>query len=194
MLLGFKLRNFRSFAEEQFFACTASDGAGPERLRLSAVFGPNGSGKTNLILGLTALRDLVLNSATCSEDQYAVHYCPFQPGPVADHPVEFEVLLELDGQRYRYSLAYNAYRVLHERLLVYVTGKPQRWFERRYDRERQEPAWQPFSPNLNGSRELWRRMTGPKSLFLSTAVLPGCEQLKPITQWFEVGLGVRLAD
>ena len=77
-----------------------------------------------------------------------------------------------------------------ERLLVYRTGKSQRWFERRYDDILQAESWTPFSPNFNGPREMWRKATRSKALFLTTAAQLNSEQLQPLVQWFEHGLEI----
>jgi len=205
MLLEFKLRNFRSFLRVQVFSFPAMPGRvkpgadeargtgrrKPQGSRVAVIFGPNGTGKTNLILALETLRNLVLQSATYTDTQYAEQHKPFQFGGNEGGATEFELELQLEGSRYRYTLAYDGERIQFERLLVYRTGKPQRWFEREFDPAEGTDRWAPFSPNFNGSRELWRRMTRPKALFLTTAARLECEQLQPLFRWFEHGLNIR---
>jgi len=188
MLLEFKVRNFRSFREEQVFTFPASS------TRVAVVFGPSGAGKTNLILALAALRDLVLKSATTTDSQYANRYQPFQFRGGNDTGTDFEVTLQLDDVRYRYTVSYDAERILLERLQVYRTGKPQRWFERMFDANARVEVWAPFSPSFRGSRELWRRMTHPKTLFLTTATGLDCEQVQPLFQCLDIRLGTDRAD
>ncbi len=199
MLIGFTLRNFRSFLDEQSFAFAASPDRAHEtthcmrtgmksipRLSKSAIiFGPNGSGKTNFVIALQTLRDLVLHSTAYSEQQFAELHTPFQFGPSAYSPTAFEVDILVEKVRYRYSISYNAHRICSERLLVYRTGKAQRWFERNYDESTRTENWAPFSPNFNGPREMWRKATRPKALFLTTAAQLNSEQLKPVFYWFE---------
>ncbi len=168
MLLEFKLRNFRSFLGEQSFIYPGVHRRSASA-RVAVLFGPNGSGKTNLILALATLRDLVLHSATNTDAQYAACYTPFQLDDADHSATEFEIEVQLEQARYRYTVLYDANRITFERLLVYRTGKPQRWFERQYDPVEQTDKWAPFSPNFNGTRELWRRMTRPRALFLTTA-------------------------
>jgi hypothetical protein len=199
MLIGFTLKNFRSFMSEQAFSfATSSDRthesthcvrtgmkAIPRLSKSAIIFGPNGSGKTNFVAAMQTLRDLVLHSTGYSDQQFAERHTPFQFGPSATQATEFEIDVLLDRVRYRYSVTYDANRVWAERLLVYKTGKSQRWYERHYDASSRVEEWTPFSPNFNGPREMWRKATRPRALFLTTAAQLNSEQIKPLFNWFE---------
>ncbi len=199
MLIGFSVRNFRSFLDEQSFVFAASPDRTHEsthcvrtgmksvpRLSKSAIiFGPNGSGKTNFVTALQTLRELVLYSTAYSDAQFAELHTPFQFGPSAFSATGFQIDLLIDKVRYRYSMSYNAQRICSERLLVYKTGKAQRWFERRYDDASHTENWTAFSPNFNGPREMWRKATRSKALFLTTSAQLNSEQMKPVAYWFE---------
>jgi hypothetical protein len=202
MLIGFKVRNFRSFAEQQAFTfspssdsmhaathCLPTGMKSVRRLSKAAiVFGPNGSGKTNLISAFAVMRDLVLHSTIFSETEFAERYAPFRFGPLARDPTEFEIDLLIDKVRYRYGFSYDAHGIRGERLLVYCTGKSQRWFERVWDRTRRREVWSPFSQNFSGPRARWRDATRCNSLFLTTAAQLNAEQLRPLFHWFEHGI------
>ena len=197
MLIGFTLRNFRSFLDEQTFAFAASPDrthesthcmrtgmkSVPRLSKAAIIFGPNGSGKTNFVIALQTLRNLVLHSTGFSELQFAELHTPFQFGASAFSPTEFEIDILVERVRYRYSVSYNAQRICSERLLVYRTGKAQRWFERSYDETTRTENWMPFSPNFNGPREMWRKATRSKALLLTTAAQLNSEQLKPVFHW-----------
>jgi hypothetical protein len=199
MLIRFTLKNFRSFLDEQSFAFAASPDrthesthcvptgmkSVPRLSKAAIIFGPNGSGKTNFIIALQTLRNLVLHSTALSESQFAELHTPFQFGSSAFGPTEFEIDILIEGVRYRYSMSYNALRICSERLLVYRTGKAQRWFERSYDEAARTENWTPFSPNFNGPREMWRKATRSKALFLTTAAQLNSQQLKSVFHWFE---------
>ena len=199
MLIGFTLRNFRSYLNEQSFAFAASPDRAhetthcmrtgmksvPRLLKSAIIFGPNGSGKTNFVIALQTLRDLVLHSTAYSELQFAELHTPFQFGPSVYSSTTFEIDILVEKVRYRYSVSYNAHRICSERLLVYRTGKAQRWFERGYDESTHTEFWAPFSPNFNGPREMWRKATRSKALFLTTAAQLNSQQLQPIFHWFE---------
>ena len=202
MLIGFRLRNFRSFLGDQTLSYITSHDRSHEsthciatgiktipRLSRSAlIFGPNASGKSNLLTALSTLRDLVLNSTSLTDARFAALYTPFQLGPSRLLPTEFEIDVLHTGIRYRYTISYNAHRVLSEQLLVYRTGKSQRWFERRFGNTEQVDVWEAFSPSFHGAREVWRKATRPKALFLTTAVQLNSELLLPLFHWFEHSL------
>ena len=199
MLIGFRFQNFRSFLAEQSFSfSTSSDRthesthliktgmkAVPRISKAAIVFGPNASGKTNLLIALATFRDLILHSSGYSDSQFCERHTPFQFGPSITQATEFEIDVLLDHVRYRYAISYDSQRIRSERLLVYRTGKSQRWFERRFDEATQRDTWAPFSPNFNGPREMWRKATRPKALFLTTAAQLNSEQLAPLLHWVE---------
>jgi hypothetical protein len=199
MLIGFRFQNFRSFLAEQSFSfSTSSDRthesthliktgmkAVPRISKAAIVFGPNASGKTNLLIALATFRDLILHSSGYSDSQFCERHTPFRFGPSITQATEFEIDVLLDHVRYRYAISYDSQRIRSERLLVYRTGKSQRWFERRFDEATQRDTWAPFSPNFNGPREMWRKATRPKALFLTTAAQLNSEQLAPLLHWVE---------
>lgn len=199
MLIGFKLQNFRSFLTEQTFSfLTSSDHmhetthlmstgmkAVPRVSKSVIAFGPNASGKTNLLVAFATLRDLILRSTTYSDAEFAERHTPFRFGHAVTKPTEFEIDVLLQGIRYRYLVAYDAQRIRAERLLVYRTGKSQRWFDRRFNSTTQSDEWAPFSPSFNGPREMWRKATRAKALFLTTAAQLNSPQLAPLMHWIE---------
>ncbi len=206
MLIGFRLQNFRSFLTEQTFSyATSADSAHasthllrtgiksvPRLSKAAIVFGPNASGKSNLLVALGTCRDLILHSSSLTPAQFAERHTPFRFGPAASRATEFELDVVLDRVRYRYSMSYDSQRIRRELLLVHRTGKAQRWFERRFDDSLQRDEWAPFSPNFNGPRELWRKATPPGALFLTTAARMHSAQLAPLMHWVEDGLQVLL--
>jgi len=204
MLIGFKLRNFRSFLSEQSFTFASSPDrthesthcirtgmkAIPRVSKAAIVFGPNSSGKTNLLMAVATMRDLMLHSTSFSDAQLRERYTPFLFGPSVEQPTEFEIDLLLGDVRYRYAMSYDADQITSERLLVYRTGKSQRWFERVFDPQARADSWAPFSPSFNGPREMWRKATRPQALFLTAAAQLNSRQLAPLLYWVEHSLEV----
>lgn len=197
MLVEFRVRNFRSLRNEQTLSFLANNDrtredtncihtgsrSAPRLTRCSVVYGSNGSGKSNLVLALATMRSLVLHSTSLGDAQFAEHYTPFRLDVAsAQEPIGFELTLLVDGVRYEYGFEYDSQRIRRERLVVYRTGKGQRWFERS-SKERAQEKWAPFSAYFNGPREAWRRATGSRSLFLTTAVQLSSGQLKPLFDW-----------
>jgi hypothetical protein len=157
----------------------------PRVSKAAIIFGPNSSGKTNLLMAVATLRDLILHSTSYSDAELTARYTPFQFGPSVDEPTEFELDVLLGDVRYRYFMAYDADQITGERLLVYRTGKSQRWFERVFDAVTRTDAWAPFSPSFNGPREMWRKATRPQALFLTAAAQLNSRQLAPLLHWVE---------
>ncbi len=204
MLIAFKLQNFRSFLSEQVFTffsssdrthesthCMRTGMKGVPRLSRSAIlFGANASGKTNMLIALATFRDLILHSTSYSEGRLGGWHTPFRFGPSAKQPTHFEIDVLLNGLRYRYAVSYDSVRITSERLLVYRTGKSQRWFERTFNDATRSEEWASFSPNFNGPREMWRKATRPQALFLTAAAQLNSDQLAPFLHWIEHSLEI----
>lgn len=203
MLLEFRLRNFRSFRDEALLTMVASPDAEfrdtntspthlkaiPRAVRSAVVYGPNASGKTNVLLALGLLKNLVANSASLQPGQPL----PFQPfrldANTPSEPTMLEVMLLLNGVRYQYGFEFTASRITAEWLFVYSSPKPQRWLDRKLvdDQDRFE-----FSSFLSGTKRLWQDATRPNSLFLSMAVQLNNEQLRPLYDWLTQSLRMHL--
>jgi len=208
MLIQFSVRNFRSIHDEQRFTfATSSDRlhaathcirtglkAVPRVSKAAVIFGPNGAGKSNLLSAISIMRDLVLHSTTFSPAEFAERHSPFRLRQSDARPTEFEVDILLDNVRYQYAFSYDERRICAERLLVYPTGKSQRWFERGLIDDSGTESWAPFSNNFSGPRAMWRDATRPQALFLTTAAQLNSKQLRPLFDWFNHGLAMVFAS
>ena len=196
MILEFRLKNFKSFKDEAIFSFTASKDKAlkdsnllatvikslPHVVCSAAIYGPNAGGKSNLIGGLKYLRDVVVESASLPVDQ-AYNIKPFALDPLTkEQPTEFEITFLMKGVRYQYGFAMTPTRIVEEWLLVYKTAKPQSWFHRHYDEDKQEDLFE-FGPGLTGQKQLWKKATRENALFLSIATQLNSEQLTPIYLW-----------
>src|SRR3989304_5409197 len=221
MLVQFQVENFRSISTPISLSLVASAAkefreshtfdpkvSGFARLVRSAVlYGPNASGKTNLLLALQFVQNLVINSATMFQQGTPIPYTPFKFSPRSQRaPGHFEVTFVQDRVLYEYRLVVDAVRVYEERLTAYPLGRPQRLFDRIYGKDTKSYRWK-FSTNLKGNQRVWRDATRPNALFLSTAVQLNNTQLLPVFDWFKkrlvviagstkfnVGLTVKLLD
>ncbi|SDY09989.1 AAA family ATPase [Nitrosomonas halophila] len=206
MLIELSVANFRSFREMQTF--TLAKGKGDERaasntfiataasnialLRSAAIYGPNASGKSNLLLALQTMRRVVLESAINLQRGDKLPVTPFRLNPeTRQQPSEFEVTFLVDGVRYQYGFAATAERIHEEWLLAYPKGRPQRWLGRAWNPDDQRYDWE-LGNNLTGEKQLWQKSTRDNALFLSTAVQLNSEQLQPVFDWFKNTL--RLAN
>lgn len=198
MLIEFRVRNFRSFRDEQVLSLVASKdkslqdthtqatglAAAPALLRSAAIYGANASGKSNLIKALQYMRGVVIESATLVQPGQTYSVQPFRlDAESVTQPTELEVTFLLDGVRYQYGFSMNSQRILSEYLLVYKSFKPQRWFERRLDEATGKDHYE-FSTSFKGSKAVWESATRPNALFLSMAVQLNSEALRPVFDWF----------
>ena len=154
MLLEFRVKNFRSFRDEQVLTLvaakdeslqktnTVSSGikAAPILLRSAVVDGPNAGGKSNLIKALQYMRNVVADSALVIQAGQTFNLQPFSlDTKSATKPTEFEVTFILDEVRYQYGFALTTQRVISEHLLVYKAAKPQQWFARNFPKRTTSP-------------------------------------------------------
>jgi hypothetical protein len=141
MLLQFAVENYLSFRDRTVLSMLADprmqhgpgqvlEGPGGKQvLRAAAVYGANGSGKSNLIKALEAFQDMVLKG-TRGDD--ALPVVPFKLDPACkERPAHFEVEIFAAGVHYSYGFEALAARVdtewLHE---VSATGEERMLFER----------------------------------------------------------------
>jgi len=199
MLIEFSAANFRSLRNRQTFSLTKAKGDELietntfkalavnefELLRSAAIYGPNAGGKSNVLLGLQAMKKIVLESATSLQRGDKLPVTPFRLGKATRHaPSEFEVTFIVNQVRYQYGFSATTDRIHEEWLLAYPKGRPQRWFGRAWNEQDQDYEWE-LGSNLTGEKQLWQKSTRDNALFLSTAVQLNSEQLQPIYDWFD---------
>jgi predicted ATPase len=126
---------------------------------VAAVYGPNASGKSNLIAAFTWLRDAIQDSLRLWEGEIPVEPFAFGNGP--SQSTSFILELVIDGIRFDYHLDLTKRSVLYEALFHYPEGKRRRIFER----EGSDLKLQRGLGNLSGTRELLTERT----LMLSAA-------------------------
>lgn len=200
MLIEFSVSNYRSIREKQVFSMVATKDTSHEAsnclrsgmaslpclLNSAVLYGPNAGGKTNLLMALAAMRQIVEVSATGIREGQLLPVMPFRFDPeMHTQPTEFEIIFIDQGVRYQYGFAATPVQVVREWLFVYVGQKGQRWFEREYDAKSKQDFWK-FSTHFTGGkkRDIWKESTRSNALFLSTAVNLNNEQLRPIFHWF----------
>lgn len=139
MLLEFSVSNFRSIRDEINFSMVASaDNSFEEKLiqddkfktlRTCAIYGPNGSGKTNIIKAMSLMKVMVCNSLNHQLGDNLI----FNPHRLAvDKPTIFKIQFSEDNIRYSYGFSYNKNEILEEYLYYFPeSGKPNKVFERK---------------------------------------------------------------
>jgi hypothetical protein len=208
MLIEFSVTNFKSIKTTQTLSLVASSASElreqncfttseqgvPFLLRSAAIYGPNASGKSNLLDAIDFMEGFVRNSSKEGLEGENIEVKPFLFDAVSrDEPSEFEVLFIQEGIRYQYGFAVNQTQVIHEWLIAYPEGRPQRWFEREFDAAADKENWY-FGSKFKGRKSVLQETTRSNALFLSTAVQLNNELLKPVYNWFRqklrtVGVG-----
>ncbi len=206
MLIEFSVKNFRSIREEAFFSMVKGSGDELDEtnvlhitdapatlnplLRSGAIYGPNASGKTNLLRALAALQALVIGSH---------RRAPNEPLPVnpfllssetRTQPSEFEIHFIVDKVRYQYGISADQKFIHEEWLFAYPRGKAQKWFHRA---STQVPPVK-YSDKLKGEKELWERVTRPNVALLATGAQFNSEQLTPVYNWFAKNLKLAIGN
>jgi len=197
MLVEFSVANYRSLHERQTLSLAKAKGdelentntfeiqaaAKFELLRSAAIYGPNAGGKSNFLRALAVMRSIVLDSASGQRGD-ALPVTPFRLSKIsADAPSEFEVTFIVNQIRYQYGFSATEDRIHQEWLFAYPKGRPQRWFGREWEEEKQAYEWT-LGSSLQGEKQLWQKSTRDNALFLSTAVQLNSQQLQPIYDWF----------
>ena len=171
MLVEFRVKNFRSFRDEQVLSLVASRDTQLRKncveqgklhlLKAVGIYGPNASGKSNFIKALGVMKAIVLDSA----DYQPGRKLPVQPflfdGKSQKKPSTFEVTFYHEKVRYQYGFSATSERIHGEWLYTYPKGRAQTWYERTLNKE----DWK-FGSFLKGEREKLKDKTRDNVLFL----------------------------
>jgi AAA15 family ATPase/GTPase len=157
-------------------------------LRSAAIYGPNAAGKSNLLMALRSMKEIVVKSALNRQRGDKLPVTPFKLDvKTASSPSKFEVTLISGGVRYQYGFSADQQQIYEEWLIAYPKGFPQHWFDRVWDKKKKKYNWSMGSA-LQGEKKLWQKSTRENALFLSTAVQLNSEQLQPVYDWFNARL------
>ena len=199
MLIEFSVSNFLSFRDKQTFSMVASSRLKrqkentfapkvegetlPKLLKVAAIYGPNASGKSNVLQALGTIRKFSNLHPTSSDVALPVQPFRFDP-KLTNEPSEFEIHFVCANQRYQFNLSATSERILRERLICYPKGKETLLYERKNIDGKDIYE---LSPTLEGGKdvhEVWKKLTSNKVLFIRQAVLNSSEDLQQLRQPF----------
>ncbi|MFM5983293.1 MAG: AAA family ATPase [Sphaerospermopsis kisseleviana] len=209
MLIEFSVENYRSFQEKQTLSMVAAEDdetmlnsntfpmPNTDDLRLvtsAAIYGPNASGKSNLIKAIVTLKQIIVNSATRINPGDKLPLEPFRlNSESSNQPTIFEAIFIHKDTRYEYGISATQDQIHEEWLIAYPNEQQQNWFYRKKhiieNTESQESQdyknyeWS-FSEELKGENGKIKTFTRYNSLFLSHAAQNDHPQLKEIYKYF----------
>ena len=143
--------------DEDRAATRGFDGLSERVLTVAGIYGPNASGKSNVLDAMAWLSMAVATSLRGWEDYIPRDAHRFGTGPAS--PTEFDLDLEVDGVRYAYRLEVDDSAVLFESLDSYPEGRRRNVFTR-------HKSEIDFRRGLDGTRGI-RDLLTPTTLALS---------------------------
>lgn len=193
MLLGFQVSNHRSFLDVAELSMSAVDQDRPaarefdrlsERvLTVAGIYGPNASGKSNLLSAIAWLSSAVRNSLRRWDEFVPRDPHRFGRGPAT--PSVFDMSLVVDGIEYQYRLEVDDAEVLYEELRSYPKQRRRVLFERHGEKV-------DFGRGLVGTRAV-RQVLTETTLALSAAMrfrVPDIEEVgRSVAGLRTIGMG-----
>lgn len=192
MLIEFSITNYRSIGEKQTISLVPAPKQKDhlqnifiqgryQALNAIALYGANGSGKSNLLRAMNLLEHLVHTSARTSSITRLPHDPFLLREGWEEKPTQVELSFVIGENRYRYGLGFNAIQVTEEWLFRKSAGREVNLFERQNEII-------DVSSGFNGSKRIIDaaiEATRPNALFLSTCDTFNVEEAKSILQWFQ---------
>lgn len=201
MLCQFTVKNFKSIRDEVTFDMQAAaisehedrvivDKDGEKYLPVSAVYGPNGGGKSNVLAALHILAAKILRPLFATEDsgdrvmlQKKIIVEPFAFSESKNEPTEFELFFRTGGSEYRYILHVKKDIVLYESLdrVKLETGRRSALFTR----DEKGIVLKGAFAKLKVSADLSKTLTLLSYLGIT---YKGNAVVKDVLNWFEYGI------
>lgn len=201
MLIEFSVSNYRSFRERQTLSMVAAPRLGkrenvfkpelngekfPNLLKVAVIYGPNASGKSNLLKALDVVRQIAYREPSTRDIPLPI--APFRfDTSLADQPSVFELHFIHAGIRYQFNLAATSERIVGEKLVAFPKGRESMLYERQHTTQGESYS---FGTQLKTglSVELlavWQKLTPPRLLFVAQAVANSSEDTNPLKAPFE---------
>jgi len=183
MLRSFRVENHKSIkGEAELLLMPVYDKTRPV-VPVTAIFGANAAGKSNVLDALRWMRDAVLNSFRLWEPERGVPRTPFKLDPaVRTAPSLFAVELLLDEVRYTYGFTVDDDRVTEEWLYTYPHNRRRTVFVR------SQEGWEFGSTVPRAKLEQVVDLTPRNALFLTTAARTEVAEVAPAFRWFQQSL------
>lgn len=194
MLIEFSVTNFLSFKEKTTFSMVASSdnslednfiNIGNEKLlKMTAIYGANASGKSNLFKLLATVGGIIKQSNFYNPNAI-LPIIPFKlDKEMMNKPSEFEIKFLVDGIRYIYGFIADSKKIYREYLTYYPKGRPVKIFNRENIND--------YSFNSNDEKFLndIKEKNAENKFFISTATNWNFEKTKPAFEFLTEKLGI----
>ncbi|MEU4564418.1 ATP-binding protein [Actinoplanes sp. NPDC023936] len=179
MLRSFRAGNHKSLRDEQELLLMPSYQKDQSALPVTAVFGANASGKSNVLDALAWMCGAVRESFQSWEPGVRVPREPYRFDEEAiAAPSIFVVEVLVGTVRYVYGFTVSDDRVLDEWLFTYPKGRKRVIFEREGE------SWTFGSTVPRARFEAARDLTRGNALFLSVAARSDLTEVLPVYHWF----------
>lgn len=198
MLIEFSITNFLSFKEKNTFSMVASSDntlidnikemENEKILKITALYGANASGKTNLFKILATVGSMLKHS-NFLEPNLLLPITPFKlDNKTINKPSEFEIKFLVDGIRYLYGFKADRKKVYEEYLTYYPKGRPVKIFLRKNINT--------YSFNSSDEKKLndIKEKNTPNKFFIATATNWNYEKTKPAFDFLTDKLGVVMSQ
>ena len=183
MLIEFSITNFRSIQARQTLSMVATPRVKnakakfkapligekfPDLLKAAVIYGPNASGKSNVLKAFSALNRIVLRKPNANDTGLPVAPFRFDQDWV-NRPSQFDIHFIQNGMRYQFELHVSSKRIEFERLVTFPLGEEHLVYERKASDSKDLYKFQHqlAEPLV---LEAWRKLTPPDVLFLTQAV------------------------
>ena len=188
MLVDFEVENFRSYREAKRFSLVASSakelpqnlidtGLGLNLVRTAAIYGPNASGKSNLLAAMnwiSALLEFPTNRTLMAD----LSQLPFAlDRESAGKATRIRIKFFVEKALYDYTISIRPKLVDEERLVAHPHGRPQEWFHRRGKQIEFNATY------LKGQKQSLRGITPDDAPLLAVAAAFDHPQLAPPARW-----------
>lgn len=193
MIIDFSLSNIYSIKDEVTFSFLSDKKRIDDDLKyisienglynlysFSAIYGPNASGKTNVIKALSSLIGFILFSHRLDFDQKIPVYEPFRLDEAyKSKESKFQIEFCIENVRYNYSFVFNEKNILFEELFFYPNGKRATLFIR----EEGKPV--KYGSYFTGEKKILETLLLSNKLFLSIAANSNNTSLQKIFLFFK---------
>jgi len=207
MIISFTVSNFRSIQNSATLAMTQNRsikdsedavidqpiGSTHPLLRTAVIYGLNGTGKTNLLLAINRMREIIVYGHRSTDGDH-IKVEPFLLSEeINEKPTSFKIAFVVDGIKYDYEFSVTRTRVVHENLIAFPNNVKQNWFIRNYNSKNDRYDWK-FGTNFKGERKSIKNRTLQNVLYLSKAAQDNHELIKPIIKFFRQHLNVIFSE